>query len=478
MKTMLKSFVLALTALLLLVPFASAAHHQSIVDIAVADGRFTTLVAAVQAAGLVDALSEGEWTVFAPTDDAFAKLGLNAGNIASSFSKTDLTDILLYHAIPGAVTSDVAMTLVGDVTMANGKIAGLKVFEDDLYVNDDSKVIIPDIVANNGLIHVVDTVILGPWPKVDAAPSADSSVTSAPQGSTIVDIAVADGRFDTLVAAVVAADLAGALSSGDWTVFAPTDDAFAKLGLNAGNIASSFTKAQLTDILLYHVIGRGIGSAEAIALAGDVTMANGAQAGLKVFEDELYVNDDAKVIIPDIVTSNGVIHVVDTVVLGPWPRIEDVVSNEWAAGGPTAAAQGSTIVDIAVADGRFDTLVAAVVAADLAGTLSSGDWTVFAPTDDAFAKLGLNAGNIASSFSKVDLTDILLYHVRARGLHSEELKMYVGDITMANGAIAGLKVFEDDLYINDDSKVIVPNVDADNGVIHAVDTVILGPWPR
>ena len=160
-----KVLAMAATMLLLVVPVAAAAGHQTIVEIAVADGRFTTLVAAVQAAGLVDALSGGTWTVFAPTDDAFAKLGLNAANIGSKFSKADLTDILLYHVLTARVSAFEAKASTGDLVMGNNKIAGLKVFEGDLYLNDDSKVIIADIVASNGVIHVVDTVILGPWPK-------------------------------------------------------------------------------------------------------------------------------------------------------------------------------------------------------------------------------------------------------------------------------------------------------------------------
>ena len=202
--------------------------------------------------------------------------------------------------------------------MANGQKAGLKFFAGFLYVNDDSKVIIPDIDASNGVVHVVDTVILGPWPRT-AEPAAPAA-PAAPSGNTIVDLAIADGRFTTLVAAVVAADLAGALSGGEWTVFAPTDAAFAKLGLNADNVASAFTKAELTDILLYHAIPGEITSFKAKTLLGDVTMANGQKAGLKFFMGSLYVNDDSKVIIADIDASNGVIHAVDTVILGPWPR--------------------------------------------------------------------------------------------------------------------------------------------------------------
>ena len=348
------SKVLVVVALMLLVvvPLAGA-QEQSIVEIAVNDGRFDTLVAAVVATDLADALSGGEWTVFAPTDDAFAKLGLDASNIASSFSKEELTDILLYHAIPASVSSAEAKANQGDITMANGKIAGLKYFDGSLWVNDDSRVILENIVAGNGTIHVVDNVILGPWPRgseeaemdmpVDAAvsktetveaaadvtetaPVADAEMApvtdsaSAIPSSSIAGIAIGDERFSTLVAAVVATDLAGALSGGEWTVFAPTDDAFAKLGLDASNVASAFSKEELTDILLYHVLTSSVSSAEAKANQADIAMANGKIAGLKYFDGSLWVNDDSRVIIENILADNGTIHVVDNVILGPWPR--------------------------------------------------------------------------------------------------------------------------------------------------------------
>ena len=290
------------------------ATGNTIVDIAVNDGRFTTLVAAVVAADLAEALSGGEWTVFAPTDAAFAKLGLNAKNIASAFSKAELTDILLYHVLTSEVSSYKALTLLGNVTMGNGELPTSSPLRADIYVNDDSKVIIADVVASNGVIHAVDTVIL---PSAFKGASEDMEEAMAPvaTGNTIVDIAVNDGRFTTLVAAVKAADLVDALSGGEWTVFAPTDAAFAKLGLNAHNIASAFSKAELTDILLYHVLPVEVSSYKALTLLGDVTMGNGETATLKSFEGNIYVNEDVKVIIPDVVASNGVIHAVDTVIL-------------------------------------------------------------------------------------------------------------------------------------------------------------------
>ena len=234
MKKVVLQSLLALALLFgILVPAVAADGSQTIAEIAIGDDRFETLVAAVVAADLVDTLSGGEWTVFAPTDDAFAKLGLNADNIATAFTKEELTDILLYHVINGEVSSEKALTALGDVTMANGARAGLKFFQGDLYVNDDAKVIIADIDASNGIIHAVDTVILGPWPKEAAPASSPTSSSAASSTGTIVDIAVNDGRFDTLVAAVTAVGLADTLSGGEWTVFAPTDAAFAKLGLNA-----------------------------------------------------------------------------------------------------------------------------------------------------------------------------------------------------------------------------------------------------
>ncbi|MFN2135638.1 MAG: fasciclin domain-containing protein [Candidatus Promineifilaceae bacterium] len=346
-----KALVVVVLLLLMVAPLVGA-QEQNIVEIAVNDGRFDTLVAAVVAAGLDGALSGGEWTVFAPTDEAFAKLGLNASNIASAMSRDELTDILLYHVLPANVSSAEAKGLLGDVTMANGKIAGLKYFDGSLWVNDDARVIIQDIAASNGTIHVVDNVILPPWPRVEEtvatetpaenavagvesmeapvepAATTDSgaeTMTEAEQPSTIpsnsiAGIALNDGRFDTLVAAVVAADLVDALSGGEWTVFAPTDDAFAKLGLDASNIASTFSKEELTDILLYHVLPVSVSSAEAKTLLGDITMANGKLAGLKYFDDSLWINDDSRVIIENIIADNGTIHVVDNVILGPWPR--------------------------------------------------------------------------------------------------------------------------------------------------------------
>ncbi len=191
------------------VPPTEAPMPKDIVDTAVADGRFTTLVAAVQAAGLVDTLKgAGPFTVFAPTDDAFAKLP--AGTVEDLLKPENLEtlkNVLLYHVIPGKVMAADAVALDGQSagTALADNALNISVKDGKVYLNENVQVVITDIETANGVIHVIDAVLL-PEPKL----------------SDIVDTAVADGRFTTLVAAVQAAGLVDTLKGeGPFTVFAP-----------------------------------------------------------------------------------------------------------------------------------------------------------------------------------------------------------------------------------------------------------------
>jgi transforming growth factor-beta-induced protein len=147
----------------ILPPAEEAAAPGTIVDIAVADGRFTTLVAAVQAAGLVETLSgEGPFTVFAPTDDAFAKLPAGTlDELLKPESKQALTDILLYHVVSGKVMAADVVGLTSAPTVL-GKDISIKVQDGNVFLNDTVQVIITDIEASNGVIHVIDAVLLPP----------------------------------------------------------------------------------------------------------------------------------------------------------------------------------------------------------------------------------------------------------------------------------------------------------------------------
>lgn len=273
-----------------------------IVDTAVADGRFTTLVAAVQAAGLVDALKgEGPFTVFAPTDDAFAALPEGTvEELLKPENKQALTDILLYHVVEGKVMA-ADVTGLESATTLLGKDIAIKVDMGNVYIND-AKVIITDIETSNGVIHVIDAVIL---------PSDE-------EAKTIVEIAAADERFSTLVAAVTAAELVETLSGeGPFTVFAPTNDAFAALPAGTvENLLLPENKQALTDILLYHVVSGKVMAADVVGLTSATTVL-GKDLTITVRDGKVFLNDTVEVIITDIEASNGVIHVIDAVLLPP-----------------------------------------------------------------------------------------------------------------------------------------------------------------
>jgi transforming growth factor-beta-induced protein len=404
----------------------------TVVDVAVADGRFTTLVTAVQEAGLVEDLSgDGPFTVFAPTDDAFAKLP--EGTIEALLADIpELTNILLYHVVSGEVLAEDVVKLSEAETLLGEKVM-VKAEDGKVYIND-AQVIITDVMADNGVIHVIDTVLLPPE-----------------KLGTVVDIAVADGRFTTLVTALQEAELVEALSAeGPFTVFAPTDDAFGKLP--EGTIEALLADIPaLTDILLYHVVPGEVMAEQVVTLNSAKTL-NDKFVEIQVIDGMVYVND-AQVIITDIMADNGVIHVIDTVLL------------------PSESV--GSIAEIAVADGRFTTLVTALQEADLVETLSNeGLFTVFAPTDDAFAKLP--EGTIESLLADIPaLTDILLYHVVSGKLMADEV-VTLDEAETLLGEKVTIRVEDGKVFIND-AEVIITDILADNGVIHVIDTVLLPP---
>ena len=401
---------------------------KDIVDIAVEDGRFTTLAAALQAAGLVETLKgEGPFTVFAPTDEAFAKLP--EGTVEALLADIPaLTDILLYHVAEGRqFAADVVK--LDKIATAQGKSATISLMDGAAKI-DGAQIVLTDILAANGVIHVIDSVILPP--------------------KDIVETAVADGRFTTLVAAVQAAGLVDTLKSeGPFTVFAPTDDAFAKLP--EGTVAELLKPENLEslqNILLYHVVPGSVKAEQVVTLENAET-ALGPKVSIKVEEGKVFVND-AEVIITDIQTYNGVIHVIDSVILPP-----------------------KDIVDIAVADGRFTTLTAALEAAGLVETLKgTGPFTVFAPTDDAFAKLPAGTVEELLKPEKLEaLKNILLYHVVEGRVRADAVVSLESAKTVLGQDLV-IKIEDGKVYIND-AQVIITDIEALNGVIHVIDTVLL-----
>ena len=277
------------------------------------------------------------------------------------------------------------------------------------------------------------------------------AVQAEEESKTIVDIAVEDGRFTTLVAALQTTYLDVTLSgSGPFTVFAPTDDAFAKLP--EGTVESLLeTIPELKNILLYHVVSGNVLAADVVSLESAETL-QGQNISISVMGNVVKIND-AQVIITDIQGSNGTIHVIDTVLL------------------PEAEEESKTIVDIAVEDGRFTTLVAALQTTYLDVTLSgSGPFTVFAPTDDAFAKLP--EGTVESLLETIpELKNILLYHVVSGNVLAADVVSLESAETL-QGQNISISVTGDVVKIND-SQVIITDIQGTNGTIHVIDTVLL-----
>ncbi|WP_330997795.1 fasciclin domain-containing protein [Psychrosphaera haliotis] len=427
----------------------------TIVDVAKANGNFTTLIAALEATGLDETLSDTDstYTVFAPTDAAFALLGDDA--ITSLLNDTDtLSNILTYHVISGEVSSVAAEAAVGiTVEMVNEDSIGISLDGDNLLVNT-ATVTTVDIETDNGIIHVIDAVLMPPAAK------------GTPMDN-IVETAVAAGNFTTLVSVLEATELDDVLASEDstFTVFAPTDAAFAMIDEETLGLLLDNPNV-LASILLQHVVaGVEVDSVNAYALNGtSVTTASQAAIDVSInASTDMLLFGGANVISKDIYTSNGVIHVIDAVVIGDVALPEPPIS----------------LVDVARENGSFTTLVAAIEATGLDIVLADTDstYTVFAPSDAAFEKLpeGTVAGLLADTET---LSDILLYHVLAGNVTSDTAITVAQSnsslITMENTDNVALSYVDSTLFVNNAS-VVTTDVMADNGTIHVLDTVIMPP---
>jgi transforming growth factor-beta-induced protein len=292
---------------------------------------------------------------------------------------------------------------------------------------------------------------------VAACDDDDGDDMMAPEEpGTIVEIAAGSDDFDTLEAALAAAGLTATLDgSGPFTVFAPTDAAFD--ALPAGTLDDLLLPAnqdQLIDILTYHVVGDDLAASDVVS-ATTLTMLNGETVSVTVNGSTVMIND-AVITMTDIEASNGTIHVIDAVLLPPEP-----------------APQPQTIAEIAAGSEDFETLTAALGAAELVETLDGpGPFTVFAPTDDAFA--ALPAGTVDDLLlpeNKDQLIDILTYHVVGDDLAATDV-VAAASLTMLNGVEAEITVDGSTVMI-ENAVITMTDIEASNGTIHVIDAVLL-----
>ena len=287
------------TAILVALLSGALSAQASILETAQKDGRFKTLVTALGKSTAIETLKgDGPFTVFAPTDDAFAKLDQHAlADLLKKRNQATLDNLLTYHVAAGRYLADDVVRRSG-LDMANGQRLAVNVHGTTVRV-DRSKLVLTDIACSNGVIHVVDTVLM-------------------PEARTLPQVAN-QRYFGTLLAAVKAAGLLEPLSGkGPFTVLAPTDQAFAKLPKGTvENLLKPENRGQLQAILKYHVIPGRVSAAQAIA-AGSAETLNGQPVGFEIAGGQLRVRG-ATVTRTDVNASNGVVHVIDQVLIPPAP---------------------------------------------------------------------------------------------------------------------------------------------------------------
>jgi len=276
-------------------------QEKNIVETAQSLPQFSILVDAVVKAGLADALSaEGPYTVFAPTNDAFEMLfdQLGVGSV-DDLTAEQLAPILLYHVVGAKVmAADVSSGYISTLNTSapgNNSVLILADVSKGVQLNGGTNVTATDVMASNGVIHVIDKVLLP---------------------TDIVDIAIQNSNFSILVEAVVKAGLVDALKAdGPYTVFAPTNAAFTALFTQLGvNGIADLTAEQLSPILLYHVVSGNVRAAD-VSSGMVPTLNPDAMIDIMVSEMGVKLNGTSNVIATDVQGTNGVIHVIDAVIL-------------------------------------------------------------------------------------------------------------------------------------------------------------------
>jgi uncharacterized surface protein with fasciclin (FAS1) repeats len=404
----------------------------SVVDIIVNSENHNTLETAVIQADLAATLSgNGPFTVFAPTDAAFD--ALPDGVLDQVLADNDiLTAILLHHVHSGnALSTDLFDGM--EVPTLNDDI--LTVYIDgEVVMIDMANVTIADIIASNGVVHVIDMVLL---------PATDDQ--------TVMSIIANSPVHTILEEAVLAAELDGTLSGdGPFTVFAPSDDAFDGLPAGALDLILANTE-QLTDLLLNHVHSGNVLSTD---LSDGMMVPTLNETELTVSIDGMTVMIDlATVTQADLTASNGVVHVIDKVLL------------------PDFGQEDTTVYSIIKASPIHTTLEAAIDAAGLGETLSGdGPFTVFAPTDDAFD--ALPTGALDDLLADIPLlTEILKHHVHSGNVLSTDLSDGM-EVPTLNDDVLVVSIDAGSVMI-DISTVIQPDIVANNGVVHVINAVLV-----
>ena len=457
---------------------------------AVSTGEHTSLVAALAHANLVGVLSgDGPYTVFAPTDSAFEEMGLNLSDFDTDEENATLAMILSYHVTMGSVMSSDLSDGMEVNTLIQEPITVNFYGEDTVVLNGDATVTSANVETSNGIIHIIDKVLMPPSLTTVTPPVGEicydmdthtvdlskTEETCDEMWIPSVDIpttAAATTIHTSLVAALEKANLTTALKGeGPFTVFAPSDAAFTAAGISLDD----FDADTLANILTYHVVSGKVMSTD-LSNGMMATALNGGTLVFSISEGNVSVNG-ANVILANVPVSNGVIHVIDKVMIPPAGEIcYDPVSHTVDVTKTADTCDKSWIpsVDIpttAAATTIHTSLVAALEKANLTTTLKGeGPFTVFAPTDEAFTAAGINLDDYDTDEKIAALADILLMHVVSGKVMSSDLTDGMEATALSGDTLSFM--IGDTVSVND-ATVIIADVPVSNGVIHVIDKVLM-----
>jgi len=426
------------------------------------DPYLKTLNFAVEAGGLTGALNgKGPFTLFAPDDNAFDAVGRNILDylLNKDHLKT-LDDVLTYHVHAGAVYASQLSNGETVSTLDGAQVLTVSINGNVVKINA-AEVIRANLNCSNGVVHAINGVLV---PSDFSLPPKD-----------ILTLAVETAELATLVVAVKAANITAALAmpNGPYTVFAPTNEAFAKIPKATLEYLLAHPD-ELRPILFYHLTDHRIYADEIKNYQRERTL-DGREIAFIVNSTGVFINDVSKIIAVNVDATNGVIHLIDTVLI---PAALEAKVARWAARKSlrVAAPAAQTIVQIAVADPNLSTLVTALTKADLVTALSgAGPFTVFAPTNQAFADLPPGILNRLLN-NTAELKDVLLYHVLSGNVQANQITNGESAPTLFAGHNVTFDVIgqhHEVIIIDREARVIRPDIEASNGVIHLIDRVLL-----
>ncbi len=413
---MQRKFSTALIALLLLTALplsVSADETKDIPTNASETGVHDSLVAALTHAGLASTLSgDGPFTVFAPTDQAFADAGIDLASFDTDAENATLVDILTYHVVAGSVMST-DLTDAGTTDALNGDKLSFTVTNTEVKVND-AVVTTADVVSSNGVIHVIDKVLMPP-----------------------VDVYVGDGSMSE-------------------PYFEFYTDVDGTNGMTEIDISKSYRFQRLNNPSAHPFYigdsGYNTDSSDNLIISGDGTSTTGIsddESFTLFFRDGFTIEDT----------------------LSYFCTVHSSMMSDFTL---TAPVELVDIPTTATSTGIHTSLVAALAQAELVSTLQGdGPFTVFAPTDDAFAEAGIDLSTFDTDEENETLADILLYHVVAGTVMSSDLTDGMTATAINNDSLR-FNVGTDGVVVND-ANVTLADVVASNGVIHVIDKVLMPP---